>query len=284
VTVPSLLGRDQEVAAGMLQADHLHVSWRYADGGATRGRVIAQYPRPRARLAKSGTVVLTVTRGPAQLMLPDVTRQAVAAAEGQLRQSGFEPQVVRSPSATVPPGLVATTSPPPFSRVFGSQKIVLVVSAGAPKRKVPNVRGALLAAAQRRLTAAGLHVQVDRRPAPGRPGSVLTQTPPAGAQVQSGSVVTVVVAAPLALISVPNVVGKSDEDAAATVSALGLSVSFTNRVARRKSDEGHVIAQNPAAGRRVPRASKVGLTVAVPPPVTTPERARNRHKHTQHDH
>ena len=104
-------------------------------------------------------------------------------------------------------GLVASGSDrgPTRSRAPGSRKQStscsrhLLRSTPTPKlAKVPAVKGLGLAKAKRKLRAAGLEVgDIDRRPSSKRKGTVLKQGVDKGTELEPGSSVTLVVAAPL---------------------------------------------------------------------------------------
>ena len=60
--------------------------------------------------------------------------------------------------------------------------------------------------------------------------------------------------------TVPNVMGKSEEQARAEIEAAGLRVSV-QRVASDLANDGRVVSQNPSGGARVEKGSTVTLRV-----------------------
>ena len=96
-------------------------------------------------------------------------------------------------------------------------------------------------------------------------GTVLTQTPPAGAEVKSGSRVTLTISGTQSAETVPDVVGMSEAQAVAALTQAGFAVSVAHDEPNDRSLPGHVVAQAPAAGSRVMMTSKVSLTVSSGP-------------------
>src|SRR5207244_1880577 len=137
----------------------------------------------------------------------------------------------------------------------------------------PGVLGQLRDAAQSRLAAAELQLgSVTARESDADPaGTVLEQTPPAGTVVNEGTPVDVVVATP-PTVTVPEVLGETEDGAKALLKRLGLSPQDDARV-EQQSDrpKGTVLASLPPPGARVPKGTAVALTVAVPLRVRVPD-------------
>jgi serine/threonine-protein kinase len=263
--LPRLVGHDRAVADGIVRADRLRVRWTTVAGGHP-GSVVRQVPLPGAKVSKGQTVTLTVARGPGPSRLPDVTGFSVGKAQATLQRAGLRAQRRQAPSQTIGAGLVASTSPPPFAVVSRGARVVLVASTGAPRIAVPKVQGALLPAAERRLMQAGLTFVVANQQARQKPGTVLGQTPRAGARVRRGTVAHLLVATSIPVVAIPGVTGERAERAATAISSLGLAVTFTHRPVDKASQIGLVLAQTPVHGRKVARGSKVMLTLGIQRP------------------
>jgi beta-lactam-binding protein with PASTA domain len=262
-TVPELVGHNREVAAAILDVEHLRVRWK-AVGGGRAGQVVGQVPPAGEEVSRGHTVVVSVARGPQRRLLPDVTRLSATRAHTRLRRAGFRVESREEPSATARAGMVASTTPPPFSRVAPRARVILLVSTGVSREVVPRVRGALLPAARRRLLRLRMGVVVTERQSARKVGTVLAQTPRPGARVRRGAVVRLVVATAIPRVRVPRVVGEPQQRAATAISSRGLALAFAGRPVRRAARVGVVVAQAPRAGRRVDRGSKVTLTVGRP--------------------
>lgn len=168
--------------------------------------------------------------------------------------------------------------PAPGESVDVGSVVVVGVSLGAPPVAVPQLAGADVGAAQRRLTEAGLGVVLreeysDAEPVPGR---VLRQSPAAGEQVANGSPVEVVVSRGPRTVILPDLWQRPIEEARAALAALDLGV----RVAEEPPPQfgpfvwgtaGLVERQVPAAGSGVMRGQEVVLTTwAAPAPAPAP--------------
>jgi eukaryotic-like serine/threonine-protein kinase len=131
---------------------------------------------------------------------------------------------------------------------------------------VPLVTDLALAAAERKLHRAGFAVQVIRERKGRRPGTVLAQSPAAGAHVRRGTRVALTVAGPRPprnhLVPVPSLAGLSRQAAAARLNAAGFSASVTTRPSRQVP-KGRVIRTDPPAGRLAFKGGDVLLFISI---------------------
>lgn len=125
-------------------------------------------------------------------------------------------------------------------------------------KTVPNVDGLTAAEAQRRLEGAGFSVERTDEPADEGVGTVLATEPDHGARVDAGSMVKMSVGAPRI---VPDVVGKSADDAKKALADAGVS---NIRIEYKNSDEaeGAVLSVSPSRGTVVSKDDEVTLRVA----------------------
>jgi serine/threonine-protein kinase len=145
----------------------------------------------------------------------------------------------------------------------------------APKVDVPAVVGQQFAPAEAALTGQGFVVKrVDDDSSDQAPDQVLTQTPEGGSRATKGSVVVLGVSS--ATIAVPDVVGKTRDQAAAIMQQHRLKPNFVEQDAADKPP-GTVLGTDPAAGTRVPKAAAgqeftgVTVNIAREPPVPIPD-------------
>ena len=126
--------------------------------------------------------------------------------------------------------------------------------------KVPAVKGLSLAKAKRKLRAVGLEVgDIDRRPSSKRKDTVLKQGVDKGTELEPGSSVALVVAAPLP--RVPSVVGKSEASAIRNLKNAGFKVKKTTQT-RTTGKDGVVLSQSPAGGTRAKPKSVVRIVIS----------------------
>ena len=93
-------------------------------------------------------------------------------------------------------GTVIGQEPRSGTRISKGQTIDITISKGKKVKKVtvPNVKGGTLSAAEGTLKGKGLSVVVEKRESSQAPGTVISQSPAADSEVESGSTVTLVIA------------------------------------------------------------------------------------------
>jgi TolB protein len=130
-----------------------------------------------------------------------------------------------------------------------------------------SVLGLPLSDARARLEAKGLKVTVQQQPSPQPLGIVLGQLPVAGTSVLKGRQVTLIVSKGQSKpVKVPNVVGQGAHSATAALGKAGFDVRSRSHSSLRPV--GTVIAQSPAAGKKLKQGRTVTLTVAAVAPDT----------------
>lgn len=134
------------------------------------------------------------------------------------------------------------------------------------KVTVPDVVGQTQVQAQATLAAANLDLgtvtQTFSNTVPA--GQVISQNPAAGAQVNSGSDVTVVISRGPA-ISVPSVVGQTQAEAAATLTTASLVLGTVSQAFSNTVPFGQIISQNPTAGTDAAAGTAVNVVVSKGP-------------------
>ena len=209
-------------------------------------------------------------KGASTVNVPNVVRLNQRVAVQRLQAKGLLAREITRTS-TAAPGTVVAQSPQPGADLVRHSIVTLTVSA-AQTAAVPGVVGQREAAAVSALRAKGFQVEtatvVSNKPS----GTVIAQSPQPGSQLAQGSTVTIRVSR--GLVTVPDTVGQSRNDALAAVRGAGLKPkAFLVPSSQPKSQ---VVAQKPQGGKRVPGGSTVrlnissGSTAAVPPPPPPP--------------
>jgi serine/threonine-protein kinase len=128
-------------------------------------------------------------------------------------------------------------------------------------KPVPSVVRLPEGEAVQRLDDEGFESQIQRgRSDEAEQGIVFEQRPEAGAELEEGSTVVIVVSEGPATVEVPNVTGLPADRAQDLLEDAGFQV---NRAQVFSEEEpGTVVAQNPAAGERAPRESDVRINVS----------------------
>jgi len=157
--VPDLLGVDLSEAEPTLRERGLEVgavdSIRHPD--VPRGMILGQSPLPGQLGLTGGEVELTVSLGPEERPVPDVTRLRADRALTVLQTTGFQ-VVVDSVEAWVGQGRVVETTPGAGSVLTLPGEVRLTVSLGPPMVTMPNLVGLQEERARMVLDSLGLEV------------------------------------------------------------------------------------------------------------------------------
>ena len=203
MTVPNVVGLTQADAENYLSSVALlttgTVTQAYSSTVAA-GYVISQNPAAGATVATYSAVDLTISLGqaPSNVTVPDVTNMTQAAAQSTLTAAGLTVgSISQANSSTVSAGYVISQSPVAGASVTSGTAVSLTLSLGPQVTTVtvPNVVGSTQSAAQSAITSAGLVVgtvtQANSSTVPA--GSVISQSPAAGASVASGTAVSLTI-------------------------------------------------------------------------------------------
>jgi beta-lactam-binding protein with PASTA domain/predicted Ser/Thr protein kinase len=280
VNVPSVLDRDVDRAELVLEEAGFEVAVDPVASTAERDTVLEQDPRAGEEADEGSTVTLTVSTGPGQAEVPDVVGLPLREAVEELEDAEFRAEEERQASDTVPAGEVISTDPRPGEDARVGSAVTLVVSSGRKLVTVPDVLSQSESSARSELESAGFLVNAETEESDLEEGTVIEQDPAAGSRIEEGAQVAIVISRGPGDVSVPNVVGQSQESAAARLGALGLDVRVVTRDTDSESEDGRVLDQSPPAGSDLPPGSDVTIIVgsfvepeepAEPPPAEEPE-------------
>ena len=157
------------------------------------GVVLSQEPASGKLISPKTSVRLVVGVEQEKVAVPGVVGLDKAEAEGKLRDAGFQVVVSEEASSEVAEGKVISQSPLANLKVAKGSQVTIVVSTGPAMVEVPSVIDKTADEARDILKDAGLHavehtqVVID----PTKVGKVVTQSPAAGAIVESGSSVDI---------------------------------------------------------------------------------------------
>lgn len=184
--------------------------------------------------------------------VPDVTGKTLEEATQIITDAGFEVGKTESIfSADVEEGKIISQDPSPRSKAEKGTKINLMISSGKEEATVPDLTNMTADQAKEALTKAGLKpeagaaeyssdIEVNR---------VMKQSPAAGEKVSSGDTVIYVLSLGTENIDVPNVVGKSRNDAINTLENAGFKTAEDSSQYSSSVPEGYVISQSPNGGK-----------------------------------
>jgi eukaryotic-like serine/threonine-protein kinase len=200
------------------------------------------------------------------VVVPDVRGIKESNAVQQVSDKGLEPEVQRKPDNETPVGLVSSQDPLPGRKVDKGEIVVIAVSTGKAKTKVPNVVGRSQAEALQALSDAHLRWNVVAVFSDKEVGIVTGQEPKAGERVVEGAVVRINVSKGSKPVQVPNVVGQPYASAESTLQGVGFVVA--RQEVDSEAPAGNVISQSPAPGNTASKGSTVTLQVSKGPQTT----------------
>jgi serine/threonine-protein kinase len=159
-----------------------------------------------------------------------------------------------------PAGVVAKVSPSSGTTVDTGTEITVQVSKGPRPVKVPGVSGMTEKKATQTLENAGLKVSgtTEEFDADVDGGDVITTDPDTDTEVPSGSEVHLVISS---AVTVPDLAGKSMEDAAEALRDAGLNPVTGDAVSDTDEDAGKVAETSPTSGTRLDPARNNTVTL-----------------------
>jgi serine/threonine-protein kinase len=264
--------------------------WREAlaeDGAATRQfrmpdeRGAPGDPRGQA-LRVAAVIVVIVALGlwaawqaiNAYLTVPEVEMPALVGrtlreAEALARAAGVGLDVTdRVNSPTAPADVIIAQDQPPGKRLKQGRRVGVAVSLGAQMVTVPDLVSRTVQEAQLALDGARLKVGAlqDGYDSVMRAGLVLRQSPPPGTSVPVDTPISLVISRGPPQVEMPDVVGRSLEEARRLLGEKGLVIAHLRTVGTLQAAPGMVLEQAPSAGARMrPEEITITLTVSARP-------------------
>jgi serine/threonine-protein kinase len=261
-TVPPVTGDQLNVARDIVQNAGFQVAVINVPSERRAGIVIGEDPSGGSKADKNSTVSLSVSQGPSAVNVPSVVGQSQPAAQQALRRAHLKSRVVSRPSTQFPLGQAIGTDPRSGQAVAPGTQVTLFISSGPPKKRVPDVTGESAAAARTQLTNAGFTVSATNQTSnTSTPGNVISQSPAGGTSAAPGSTVNIVVAQAPKKVSVPSVVGEKAAAAANQLTGAGFKVVRQKQNVTDPTQNGQVIKQTPAGGKKVAPGGTVTIVV-----------------------
>ena len=197
VPIPEVKGKTVEEATSILTGAGFTVSPTpnfVVDSSIPPGQVLGTDPPFGNSAVQGSTVVLTVSKAPDQVSIPNVSGQTADAATSVLTGEPYAFKVTQAPepSPDVLAGTVLRTDPAFNTPVAKGSAVTLVVSAGPAKVRVPPVEGLTEATARNQLTQRGLLANVVTVPVAtgsAQDGIVISQSIPAPELVDPGTTI-----------------------------------------------------------------------------------------------
>ncbi|MFB0625835.1 Stk1 family PASTA domain-containing Ser/Thr kinase [Streptomyces sp. AB3(2024)] len=257
-------------------------------GGYDQGHGRRQQKKSRAStilLVLAGVLVLvgailigrtlfdtTVDNRPA---VPNLVGQTFDAAQQSGKSMGLTVEKeAEEPCKGQPKGSVCSQNPAADTKVDKGTAVKVKVSSGAPKSAVPDVLRLKFEDAES--TLKGKEFRVEKKLVESdaaTPGTVTDQNPKAGSQAEQGSVITLTVAKEVAKGLVPDLSGKTKEEAAKALQAVKLKLGSTTEVDSPGAPPKTVVQQQYAPGTELAKDTPVNVSIskaAAATPTTVP--------------
>ncbi|MDV9175863.1 Stk1 family PASTA domain-containing Ser/Thr kinase [Streptomyces sp. W16] len=204
---------------------------------------------------------------------PNFVGQTYDTAKTMAVNSGLKlGEPTRKACANAPKGSVCSQDPKAGVDVNKGDTVNLVVSTGAPKVVVPSVVGQNVDDATTTLEGDKYEFKVKtvQKVSAEDPGTVLDQDPKLGAEVEKGTVITLTVAKAQAKSTVPDVSGKSCDDAKAQMTQNNLVGNCTEVDTSDPNLVGKVVSTDPQIGSQVDKNSTVNIQIGKSTQVQVP--------------
>jgi eukaryotic-like serine/threonine-protein kinase len=194
--------------------------------------------------------------------VPYVVGMKENAADAQLRARGLYPVRHQVKGTTSDAGTVLKEEPHSGTVQKGSD-ITLTVAGPPPTTAVPPVSALTQDKASSTLRGYGFKVKVKYAPVTSgaAQGTVISQSPNPGFAAKDGSTVTITIARGYGKVTVPSIVGDSENAATQALSNVGLSVGKVRITYTQNSQAGIVLSAYPNPGTSVSAGTSVNLTV-----------------------
>jgi beta-lactam-binding protein with PASTA domain len=269
VHVPVVVGQTLDSARAELERAGLEVDIRRRADRAPRDIVFDQAPPAGAEVDDGSTVAVFVSNGPGTVKVPDVIGLTEADAKRRMRAAGLKPQVEQESSVKVAAGIVIRSDPSAGRPVDRRSEVTLIVSSGPEQVAVPDVTGQDEEDAVATLREKGLSAVIREKASSEPQGTVVSQSPAGGLQVDQGSTVTVFVSNGK-VKEVPDVTGLSQADAESQIEDAGFTPQVRTSPTDQPDEDGTVLSQSPRGGAERREGSTVTLTVGELTTPTTP--------------
>lgn len=252
VQVPDMRGQVSADAIAALQNRGFKTrTLQKPDSTIPPDHVIGTDPAANSSVSAGDEITISVSTGPEQRELPDVSSLSYSDAVSKLKAAGFTKfKQASSPSTPDLLGKVIGTNPPANQTSAITNVITVIVGSGPETKQVPDVAGQTVDDAQKNLTVYGFskftQTSVDStRPA----GEVIATNPPKGQTVPVDSVIEIQVSKGNQFV-MPDVTGMFWTDAEPRLRALGWTGVLDKGpdVDAGGSQSHRVVYQNPPAG------------------------------------
>ena len=210
---------------------------------------------------------ITAEEAEEKVKVPSVVGMTEAEAIKELNKKGLGYTIkAREESKKYEAGTVMKQSPEDGTRVKKNTQIELTISSKLVGEEivVPDVSGKDESEAQKALEKAGFEkITSEAVYSDKEQGTVIGTTPSAGSKATKETEIKMQVSKGTEKISIPDVTGKSENDAKSTLTSAGLTVGSVTTDYSDTREAGQVISQDPVGGTKVTKGTSVTLVVSL---------------------
>ncbi|MEF9905059.1 Stk1 family PASTA domain-containing Ser/Thr kinase [Streptomyces sp. P9-A2] len=195
-------------------------------------------------------------------------------AEKQATNTDLVLEFTEKPCENQAKGNICEQDPEAGTDVEKESTVNLVVSTGAPKVVVPSVVGDNIDDAKAELEDEkyAFVVETKEKEVSETAGTVLEQDPPLGEEVEKGTTITLTVAKAVARSTVPDVLGRTCDEAKTQMSASDLVGNCTEQEVDDPNQAGKVISTTPGPNQQVDKNSQVQIVIGKAKEAEQPEK------------
>jgi eukaryotic-like serine/threonine-protein kinase len=266
IDVPNVIGKTSAEAQSAIAAAGLTPDTENLPDPETLADIVfGQFPQPPAKIPAGAKVIIRVSTGAANPIVPNVVGGTADEARAKLAQRGFSIELIEKEDPSQQPGTVISQEPQAELEEGALPGTVVKVTVAIISGTVdmPDVAGKPAEDAKLELTKAQFRTTVQTEASQTVPkGQVIRTEPAAGSKVERGAPVVIFRSGGNGVI-IPQLRGKSEADALAAVAleAPGVKVDVTTRPVVDPTEVGSVVAQSPAAGTEVDPGSTLSIRI-----------------------
>ncbi len=246
VAVPDVVGKQMTLARQILEDDKLRVNVAETyDAAVPAGQVVSQSPEAGSKVKAERLVTIYVSKGGEGVEIPDLKGLSKSSAMERLEKMGLKVGSVYEKYSDDEPGTVVAQDPRAGAKSSRGKSVDITVSRGPKSKKaaVPDVTGAALETARSSLAAKGFKVgNVTKSSSEQAAGTVISQSPSAGSELEEGSAINLVIAEAASASSKPAAREKestsSDSRSSAAETQAGASSEGDAKVPERGGSAG----------------------------------------------
>jgi hypothetical protein len=197
ITVPDVTGKQLTLARQILEDQHLRVTVAETfDASVPVGVVVSQTPEAGTTVKEERTITIYVSKGGEELEMPNLRGLKQADAVAKLQQMGLRLGSSYETFSDEDSGTVISQDPRSGTRISKGQSVDITVSKGQKIKKVtiPDVKGVPSDRARTMIEGSNLKVgSISEEASTQAAGTVVSQSPAGGTEVDSGTAVRLVV-------------------------------------------------------------------------------------------